>query len=190
MWRAFERGMRSPWAPLLLFTYSFVETVFTLIPIDPFAIAVMVADRTHTYSIAIYIVLGSLLGASMGYWLGHTALDSWGPTLLGSESAIRTFTHIKEIYLKHEFLITFTTAFVPIPKTPTIIAAGFLSGNIFVYIVAWALGRTLHFFAEAVIVRFSFNASLSYGMRALTVGSFLFAVVVAAYIALQYSGIL
>jgi membrane protein YqaA with SNARE-associated domain len=189
VWHWLERRMQSPYAPVFLFLYSFVETLVTLLPIDPFALAVMIANKKRVYSTAIYIVTGSLLGAVAGFWIGREAFDWFAPALLGSDAHAKTFLHFQEIFRNNDFLITFTTAFVPIPKTPTILAAGFLNMPMAPYVIAWGLGRTLHFAAEALIVRMSFEGSLSYGMRALTVLSLIFAFGACGYIVLSVAGL-
>ncbi len=181
--------MRSPYAPVFLFAYSFLETLITVIPIDPFAVAVMIADKKRVYSTALYIVLGSLTGAVAGFWIGQGAFHEWGVYLLGNPSALKAFDHVRGVFFQHEFLITFATAFVPIPKTPTIIAAGFLNGSMLTYVVAWGVGRTLHFVAEALVVQLSVGSELPRTLRALFLGSIAFLCVVVAYIALTYSGL-
>ena len=188
-WVWLKEWMHSPYAPYFLFTYSFVETLITLIPIDPFALAAMAADKKRAYSTALYIVAGSLVGALAGYAIGSFALNEWGTVLLGSEGVSRTIERLALIWNDHEFLITFTTAFVPIPKTPTIIAAGFLSGSVSTFIIAWIIGRTLHFAAEALIVRTATSENLSYGSRALNVASICVLLFVAGYLALSESGL-
>jgi membrane protein YqaA with SNARE-associated domain len=137
----------------------------------------------------VYIVAGSLAGALVGYAIGSFAFNEWGTWLLGHGQALNAFTRLERIWFEHEFLITFTTAFVPIPKTPTILVAGFLSGSIPIFIVSWIIGRTLHFVAEAMIVRVSTSERLSYFSRVFSVTSILVLVVALGYIALTESGL-
>lgn len=188
-WEWIKAWMRSPYAPLFLFVYSFIETLVTLIPIDPFAIAAMAADKKRAYSTAFFIVLGSLGGALAGYAIGSFAFSEWGPVLLGKGGALHAIEQIAHIWSNHEFLITFTTAFVPIPKTPTIIAAGFLPSSLLLFILAWISGRTLHFIAEALIVRTATSESLSRETRLLSAASLAFLFVVLGYLVFTESGL-
>lgn len=187
-WQWLKAWMHSPYAPIFLFAYSFIETLITLIPIDPFALAAMAADKSRAYSTALYIVAGSLAGALVGYAMGSFAYAEWSSFLLGGAFG-DTLLRIERVWESHAFLITFTTAFVPIPKTPTILVAGFLSGSLFSFIIAWVLGRTLHFAAEAMIVRVSTSERLSYSSRVLSVISIIFFLVVLGYLALTESGL-
>jgi membrane protein YqaA with SNARE-associated domain len=188
-WEWIKAWMRSPYAPLFLFVYSFIETLITLIPIDPFAIAAMAADKKRAYSTALFIVLGSLCGALTGYAIGNVAFSEWGPVLLGSGGVQHAIERLAHIWSSHEFLITFTTAFVPIPKTPTIIAAGFLSGSIVTFIGAWITGRTLHFIAEAIIVRTATSENLSRETRLLSAAALCFFFAVIGYLVFVESGL-
>ena len=190
VWDWLKAWMHSPYAPFFLFAYSFVETLITLIPIDPFALAAMAADKTRAFTTALYIVCGSLCGALAGYAIGSFAFTEWGTFLVGSERAAHVLSKLEALWTDHASLIIFTTAFVPIPKTPTILAAGFLSSSVVLFMLAWVIGRSLHFLAEALIVRTATSERLSAGSRALSVISLLFFVCVIGYLALTESGLL
>ena len=189
LWVWFEWCAKSPYALVFLFVYSFVETLITLLPIDPFVVAVMLADRSRTYYIAGVITVGSLFGAIVGYWIGWGAFSLIGSYLLYNEHSVQIFANVQEIFNANAALITFTTAFVPIPKTPTILAAGFLHAEILVFALAWLVGRALHFFGEAVIVRMSIGGDISRTLRIFAIASVAVVLVTVGWVAVAFSGI-
>jgi len=114
-----------PFAGRALFSLSFIESSFFPLPPDPLLLAMGAGKPEKAIYFAFLTTLGSVLGALLGYVIGMFLMDSVGTWLLDAYDPDRhTWAKIETWY-----------AFLP-------------------FVVACAVGRSVRFFAEGILLRF------------------------------------
>ena len=61
----------TPYGPLVLFALAFFESFIFPIPPDALLIALVLGARTQAFKLALNSSIGSVLGALVGYGIGH-----------------------------------------------------------------------------------------------------------------------
>ena len=106
-------------------------------------------------------MVGSVLGALLGYAIGHFLW--WTPSNEFTGIAefffnnIPGFTHqafydIQQLYIQYDFWIIFTAGFTPLPYKIITISSGAFNINIVMFIVASVISRGARFFLVAALI--------------------------------------
>jgi membrane protein YqaA with SNARE-associated domain len=181
----------SPYGPMALFILAFAESVFFPVPPDVLLIALALGSTVKAFRFALICTIGSVLGAFVGYAIGHFA---W-ITNSGEFTAFANFffnnipgftvtlyESIKELFNEWDFWVIFTAGFTPIPYKVFTITAGVFDINLFKFFIASLVSRGARFFLVAFLIwkfgpqikRFIdkyFNL-LAFGFTALLIGGF------------------
>ena len=148
----------SKWGALALFVLAFAESSFFPIPPDVLLIALCIGATAKSFRFAAICLAGSVLGALVGYAIGHyawvtpdgyTALADWCYTHLFS---VEKFNEVKALYDKWDFWIVFTAGFTPLPYKLFTITGGLFSINLPMFVVASLVSRGLRFFLVAGLI--------------------------------------
>lgn len=151
----------SPYGPIALFLLAFAESSFFPIPPDALLIALVLGSRKKAFSFALNSTVGSVLGALLGYSIGHFVW--WNGSSEFSNFALFFFHNIpgftediffkvKGLYEEWNFWIVFTAGFTPIPYKVFTISAGAFEINIFLFIIASIVSRAGRFFLVAGLI--------------------------------------
>ena len=149
----------SKWGALALFVLAFAESSFFPVPPDVLLIALCIGATAKSFRFAAICLVGSVLGALVGYAIGHyawlapdgsyTALADWCYAHLFS---VEKFNEVKELYDKWDFWIVFTAGFTPLPYKLFTITGGLFSINLPMFVVASVVSRGLRFFLVAGLI--------------------------------------
>ena len=134
------RSRRSSWA---LAWISFAESIFFPIIIDPFLIALILANQKRWRWYIGISVLASIVGGLVAYLLGALFFDTLGVKVLTFYSLEEKFTELAAGVDANGFVFVLLGAFTPIPYKIVALASGVLKINLFTFVIASAIGRLL-----------------------------------------------
>ncbi|HEX9793207.1 MAG TPA: VTT domain-containing protein [Planctomycetota bacterium] len=144
-----------PGAEKALFGLSFAEASFFPLPPDPLLLAMGAGRPDRALHFALVTTVASVLGAMLGYAIGAFLHDTLGVWLLDLYDADRVvFDKITAWYEENGFLGILLAAITPIPFKVFTIASGILGYEFLPFLAASALGRSLRFFAEGLLLQF------------------------------------
>ena len=139
---------------------SFVESSF--FPIPPFVLIVgmLAQDKKPSWiRLALIGMVSSVLGGVAGYFIGKFFYGYVGQPLVTFYGLQSEVTYLGSIFREHVFATIFLASISPIPYKVFTLSAGLFSVNIWSFIAASIVGRSLRFFVVAYI-------SDRYGARA------------------------
>lgn len=151
----------TPYGPIALFILSFAESSFFPIPPDALLIALALGVRKKSFYFAGICTLASVLGALLGYSIGHfvwwNSLNEFSDVANFFFANIPGFTQeiffkVKELYDEWNFWIIFTAGFTPIPYKVFTITGGAFNVNLVLFIIASIIGRAGRFFLVAFLI--------------------------------------
>lgn len=142
-----------------VFLASMAETTVVPIPIEVVLIPVMLANHERTWRIALFTLLGCLVGASIGYVIGYGAYEGLGEPFIKAIGAEDEFAEYKGKLEGDGFWYVLMMAITPIPFQIAYIGAGVVKMPFLVFLAAAILGRGARYFGLALLVRLLGNAA-------------------------------
>jgi membrane protein YqaA with SNARE-associated domain len=152
----------TPYGAPALFLLAFVESSFFPIPPDALLIALALGASTRAFRFASLCTIGSVLGAFLGYAIGHFLW--WTPA--GEFTGIAEFFFanipgftrdafyaIQKTYETYDFWIIFTAGFTPVPYKVITISSGAFNIGLAIFIIASSISRGARFFLVALLIR-------------------------------------
>jgi membrane protein YqaA with SNARE-associated domain len=158
----YERALiwaRHPRAPIFLFLLSFGEAVIIPVPPEVMLAPMCLSQPRRSFWFAGYSLLGSLLGAVVGYALGHYAFELVKPALasLGWLDRIDgQVSYLRGIAAQSPwktFWILVLAGFTPIPLKFFTWASGIVGVPLFPFMASMAVGRGKRVFLVAAAIR-------------------------------------
>ncbi len=135
--------LRSKYAGTILALISFAESVFLPVLIDPFLIALTLANPRRWRWYIFISVAASTLGGIAGYYLGLYFFDTVGVAVLSWYGLEASFNSIASELDQSGFVFVLIGAFTPIPYKIVAIASGVLQIHFLTFLVASLIGRML-----------------------------------------------
>jgi len=185
------RWAETPYGPIALFILAFTESIFFPIPPDVLLIALALGSSAKSFHFALNCTLGSVLGAFVGYALGHyTWIAANGEFTVFAMFffdnipgfTVDLYQTIKALFNKWDFWVIFTAGFTPIPYKVFTITAGVFDLNLIMFFIASLISRGARFFLIAFLIwkfgpeikRFieKYFNSLALGFTGLLIGGF------------------
>ena len=142
--------------PANLFLISFIEAIFFPVPPDALLIPMLLVQPEAGLWYAAITTVGSVLGASAGYWLG---LRGGRPLLLRYAKG-PTAARVEELFHRYDMWAIAMAGFTPIPYKVFAVGAGVFNLHFRRFLVASALSRGARFFLVAAVV-VAFGAQLA-----------------------------
>jgi membrane protein YqaA with SNARE-associated domain len=141
---------------------STAEASFFPIPPDVLLIPLSLGKREKAFRFALICSVGSIIGALIGYGIGHFVW--WSNDSTFSKFAqfffdhipgfsIHGFDKIKLLYDEYSFMIVFTAGFTPIPFKLFTISAGAFDINFMMFILASIVSRSARFYLVAGLIK-------------------------------------
>ncbi|MDR3112508.1 MAG: VTT domain-containing protein [Elusimicrobiota bacterium] len=137
----------------VLFVISFIESSFFPIPPDVLLIPLTSAQPKKWFQKASICLIGSVLGAFLGYAVGFIFYETIGLAIVNLYHLQNAMQIIEAKYTQNAFLAIFTGAFTPIPYKAMTISAGIFHINIITLFCASLIGRGARFYAVAFGIR-------------------------------------
>lgn len=151
----------TPYGPIALFILAFAESSFFPIPPDALLIALALGVRKKSFYFAGLCTLASVLGALLGYGIGHfvwySSVNEFSDVANFFFANIPGFTQeiffkVKDLYDEWNFWIIFTAGFTPIPYKVFTITGGAFDVNLILFVIASVVGRAGRFFLVAFLI--------------------------------------
>ena len=131
---------------------SFLESTVVPIPLETILVPLMQARRENLWLIALMALIGCLLGALVFYALGYFLFDMFEEFVLSNITNQGQFESFKQRMQTDGFILVFSTGVTPVPLQVATLAAGVTSYNLFLFVLATALGRIIRYFGLALLV--------------------------------------
>ncbi len=104
-------------------------------------------------------MVSSVLGGIFGYFIGKFFYGYIGAPLIAWYGVEAEVAQLGSVFKEHVFITIFLASLSPLPYKVFTLSAGLFSVNLFAFIVASIVGRSMRFFAVSYI-------SNRYGVRA------------------------
>ena len=128
---------------------SFAESSFFPIPPDVLLAPMVVASRKNAWFYAAVCTVGSVLGAFLGYAIGHYFFEWVGQPLLAFYGYENQFAHFQEVFNAWGWWIVIMAGFTPFPYKVITITSGLMGLNLPIFALASFLSRGARFFLVA-----------------------------------------
>ena len=150
MYKEFIHKIATFQSKTLLGFISFIESIFFPIPTDVLLIPMAISKPNNWYNLAIIATSMSVLGGIVGYFLGYFLFNEINPYILnyGYEAE---FLEAQSLFIEYGIIILFISSFTPLPYKIFVIVSGFLSVNLFLFIIISFIGRGMRFFLVSFI---------------------------------------
>ena len=150
---------RHPRAPAYLVFLSFVEaSIFPIMP-EVMLVPMCVAKPRRAFWFATLSLAGSMVGALVGYFLGHYAFEALKPMFaaIGMLHGIESGIAIVQAKMAESPWAVFTFlvlgGFMPIPMKVFTWASGIVGVPMLPYLASMAIGRAKRVFLLALVIR-------------------------------------
>jgi len=172
-----------------LFAVSFAESSFFPIPPDAMLIPMVLADRRKAWFYAGICTLASVLGALLGYWIGHTLYESVGKPIVAFYHLQEAVQHFIDQFNEYGLWIILVKGLTPIPYKLITIASGVAGFALVPFVLASIATRGLRFFLVAGLLYRYGEPIRDFIERRLTLVTTGFVVLlVGGFVALKYLG--
>ncbi len=137
------KWLRSKHAGRTLGLIAFSESVFLPILIDPFLVALILANRSRWLYYTTISIVASVVGGTVAYILGLIFFETIGQKILNVYGLTEQFASIAVSVDANGFVFVLIGAVTPIPYKLVALAAGFVQVDIVTFLVASIFGRIL-----------------------------------------------
>ena len=151
----------TPYGAAALFLLAFAESSFFPVPPDALLIALVLGASAKAFKFAGIATAASVLGAFLGYSIGHFAwLQNGGEFTAFANFFFESvpgfskdvYFQVKELYARWDFWIIFTAGFTPIPYKVFTITSGVFDINLVMFFFASLISRGARFFLVAGLI--------------------------------------
>lgn len=142
----------SKFGTVALAAVSFTESSFFPIPPDILQIALSMERPKRSFYYAAVSAVFSVLGAILGWYIGHALWDVLGPYFVPNIISAENMEKVRKFFDEYGFLALFTAAFTPIPFKAFTITSGIAAMSLPGVIFASLVGRSLRFFIVAALI--------------------------------------
>src|SRR5215813_5934584 len=172
-----------------LFAVSFTESSFFPIPPDAMLIPMVLADRRKAWFYALVCTIASVLGALLGYWIGHTLYESVGKPIIAFYHLDAQVQHYIDGFNEYGLWIILIKGLTPIPYKLVTIASGIAGFALVPFVLASIATRGIRFFLVAGLLYFYGEPIRDFLERRLTLVTTAFLVlVILGFVVLKYIG--
>lgn len=143
---------RHPKATWGLFGVSFAESSFFPIPPDIMLIPMVLAKRAKWFFYGTICLIGSLLGAYVGYYIGAGLFESIGKPILAFYGKEDSFQSVADWYNTWGGWGVLFAAITPFPYKVLTIFSGATGLNLITFTVVSIIGRGLRFYLVSYLL--------------------------------------
>ncbi|MEZ5854316.1 MAG: YqaA family protein [Hyphomicrobiaceae bacterium] len=190
MRQAYDWMMRMaghPKAAFALFCVAFAESSFFPIPPDIMLIPMVLAERKKAWSLAALCTLASVLGGIAGYAIGYLLLEYVGQPILAFYGMTGKFDELAKLFNDWGALILIAKGWTPFPYKVLTIFAGAAHMNIWAFIGASIVARSMRFFLVAGLLYWFGEPIRDFIERRLSLVTTVFVIfLVGGFVAIRY----
>ena len=139
---AWAHHRHGPWA---LGGIAFADSSFLPVPPDILLVPMALLRPERLKALLLICVVGSSLGAIVGYVIGYWLWSSIGLPMVELYGYTEKFAAYQQLVAEWGVLVIIVKAFTPIPFKIAAIAAGIAAMDPFAFMFATVVGRALHF---------------------------------------------
>ncbi len=143
----------SPRAGWWLAAISFAESSFFPVPPDALLIPMVLARPERAWRLAAICTLGSIVGALLGYYIGHALFEQLAGPLIRFYGYGPRFDAFRAMYAEYGLWVILIKGLTPIPFKIVTIASGAAGYSLPAFVVACAITRGARFFLVAALLR-------------------------------------
>jgi membrane protein YqaA with SNARE-associated domain len=142
-----------PQAEKWLAVFAFAESSFFPIPPHPLLGLMCLAEPKKAIRFALITVIASVLGALVGYAIGHFLYESVGAWLIGALGLSESFPKAACYLREYDWQVILVAGTTPIPFKLLTITAGFIEMAIVPFLLASIAGRGFIFLTVGILFR-------------------------------------
>jgi membrane protein YqaA with SNARE-associated domain len=142
-------GPNAIWA---LIAVAFAESSFFPLPPDILLIPMMLARPRHAWRLAAICTIASVVGGMLGYAIGYWGFDLVGRPILDFYHAMNRYDALKAAFDRWGVWIIIIKGMTPIPYKLVTIASGVAHFDLFAFIGASIVSRSIRFFLLAALL--------------------------------------
>ncbi len=131
---------------------SFAESSFFPIPPDLLLVPMVLADRKNAWRIAAVCTLASVIGGVAGYMIGYFLYETIGRWVINFYGLSEKFEILRQSFIDYGAEIIIIKGMTPIPYKLLTITAGIAKLNLWVFIGASILSRSIRFFLVTALL--------------------------------------
>ena len=131
---------------------STIESIFFPIPPDLFLIPIAMTKKYKWLFLGLFTTITSVIGGVIGYLIGVFFWDIIGSYIISFYNSEDEINSLKILFQEHGWMIILVAGLTPVPYKIFTISSGFLSLNIFVFIICSILSRGLRFISIAYLI--------------------------------------
>jgi membrane protein YqaA with SNARE-associated domain len=135
-----------PWGSAALAVFAFLDSFVFPIPPLFLQIALSLERPKRSFWYATVDTVPSVLGAAMGWFIGHALWGSVGVKIIGEVPL-----HYQDMLHQNQFFWTVLYSFIPLPFKIITLGSGFLSLSLPTLLLASTLGRSARFYLLGAI---------------------------------------
>lgn len=165
--------MLLPMGPLGLFILAVIESIFFPVPVDVLLVILVAASPASWWWLALLAMVGSVLGAAVGYGIGRVGEIAVLERLFPKKYIAKAHA----LFQKYDSWAIFIGGFTPIPYKVFTIAAGVFYILFWPFLMMSVIARGLRFLLVAGLVAFLVRLDIAFSMalfNAVTVAVVLF----------------
>ena len=122
------------------------------IPLEAILVPLMQARRERLWTLATIALVGCILGAVVGYYVGYGLMNSVGEWVVQQLGAQDQMERAREAMSENGFWFIMSVSVVPVPFQIAMLAAGATGYPIGLYLLATLISRGVRYFGLAVLV--------------------------------------
>ena len=173
-------------AKITLRVIAFTESSFFPIPPDPFLGAMVIVKPKKWLNLSLNVVIYSVLGGILGYFLGFWFFDLFGPKIISFYDLADEFVLVEKFFADNAFWAVFISAFTPIPYKLFTVGAGLFNVNFLIFILASIFGRGLRFIVVGSIFRYIGEKYSDLIFKYFNALSLLFGLLIVVYLIIKF----
>ncbi len=144
----------TPYGTPALFVLAFAESSFLPIPPDVLLMALALSIPSRAFRYALLCTAGSLVGGMAGYAIGFFGYEAIGMPIIEFYRGQAIMGKVELLYSEYGFFGVLIAAVTPIPYKVFTISSGFFRFDVWSFLAASAIGRSLRFFVVAGLIYF------------------------------------
>lgn len=138
----------------ILTLLSFLESIIIPIPLEAILIPLMHHNRDKIWWLAGCALLGCLLGATTGYFVGALFYEQWAGQLYSLFGSQEIFDQVISEIESQGFIYIIAVGVTPIPFQVAMLGAGIAQYPFLLFLLAAIIARGVRYFGLALLVYF------------------------------------